>query len=124
MRMWMVDPEIMCSQHLLGEHCELHMFIGAMKKKISVKGYLESNCLEPEIIGDRHDELAKEIERRKPLIQRNDAHKSPLLNVTQTISYLNEDDRKHKIDKELSLSTLLSRCPRCKLRYEQKHANK
>lgn len=25
MRMWMVDPTIMCRQHLLGEHYELHV---------------------------------------------------------------------------------------------------
>jgi hypothetical protein len=25
--MWMVDPRIMCRNHLLGEHAEIHMFV-------------------------------------------------------------------------------------------------
>ena len=32
MRMWMVDPQIMCRQHLLGEHTEMHMFVGTLKR--------------------------------------------------------------------------------------------
>lgn len=30
MRMWMVDPKIMCRKHLLGEHLELHMLAGCI----------------------------------------------------------------------------------------------
>lgn len=44
MRMWMVPPELMCRQHLLGEHVELHMFVGAINKGTSVvtlPGYCE-----------------------------------------------------------------------------------
>ena len=46
MRMWMVDPRIMCRQHLLGEHVEIHMFVGAISRGKSVKGYLEKGLLE------------------------------------------------------------------------------
>jgi hypothetical protein len=31
MRMWMVNPRIMCGNHLLGEHLETHMFYGIIK---------------------------------------------------------------------------------------------
>jgi Pyrimidine dimer DNA glycosylase len=33
MRMWLVDPRLMCSQHLLGEHVELHMLVGSLNRK-------------------------------------------------------------------------------------------
>ena len=32
MRQWYVPAECMCRQHLLGEHCEHHMFVGTLKK--------------------------------------------------------------------------------------------
>ena len=32
MRMWLVPPQLMCDQHLLGEHLEMHMFIGTIRK--------------------------------------------------------------------------------------------
>jgi hypothetical protein len=31
--MWMVDPRLVCSKHLLGEHVELHMFVGCLLKR-------------------------------------------------------------------------------------------
>ena len=45
MRMWMVDPKIMCRKHLLGEHVEHHMFVGTINKRISIVGYLRDNLL-------------------------------------------------------------------------------
>lgn len=54
MRMWMVGPKMMYRQHLLGEHVEIHMFIGTMKRKCSVWGYLRNNLLEMESIVSRH----------------------------------------------------------------------
>jgi len=64
MRMWMVDPRIMCRQHLLGEHAEIHMFIGTINRKKSVKGYLEKGLLEIHNLYNRHEELVKEMKRR------------------------------------------------------------
>ena len=36
MRMWNVDPKLMCNKHLLGEHVEMHMFFGTIQKGISM----------------------------------------------------------------------------------------
>lgn len=47
MRMWMVPPIVMCQQHLLGEHVEMHMLIGAMKKGTSMAGYCQNGLMEP-----------------------------------------------------------------------------
>ena len=36
MRMWMIDPTLLCRKHLLGEHGELHKFIPSFRKQYSV----------------------------------------------------------------------------------------
>lgn len=40
MRMWMLPPETMCRKHLLGEHVELHMLLGTMKRGRRIDGFL------------------------------------------------------------------------------------
>ena len=57
MRMWMVNPRIMCRQHLLGEHVEIHMFIGTINRRKSVQGYLEKGLLEIHNLYNRHEDL-------------------------------------------------------------------
>jgi len=64
MRMWMVNPKIMCRQHLLGEHVEIHMFVGTLSRGKSVKGYLEKGLLEVHNLYWRHEELVEEMKRR------------------------------------------------------------
>lgn len=32
MRMWVVNPKILCRKHLLGEHVELHMATGHLQR--------------------------------------------------------------------------------------------
>lgn len=65
MRMWMVNPRIMCRQHLLGEHVEIHMFIGTLNRKKSVKGYLEKGLLEIHNLYARHEILVEEMKINK-----------------------------------------------------------
>lgn len=108
MRQWMVDPRIMCRKHLLGEHVEHHMFIGAINKGISVAGYLRDNLLEPESLYTRHAELVKEMESR------GYNHKSPLPDHIP----LAPDASIVKINKYASLVDLLIRCPECRSRFE------
>ena len=64
MRMWMVNPKIMCKNHLLGEHREIHTFIGTLKRNISINGYINNDLLEPISIYNRHEELVREMKRR------------------------------------------------------------
>ena len=105
MRMWMVNPKIMCRKHLLGEHVELHMFIGTLKKGISVKGYLDDNLMEPESMYSRHAELVAEMEAR------GYNHKSPLPLIPVAMQ--------KRVDSQASLKELLRRCPECAARYEE-----
>lgn len=102
MRMWNVDPRLMCREHLLGEHLEMHMFAGAIRKGSSVRGYIENGLVETGNIKGRHDELVTEMERR------GYKHNSPL-----------EDpccEENGFVDGEKNLGELKSRCPECRER--------
>lgn len=107
MRMWMVDPRTMCSRHLLGEHVELHMFVGTIKRKKSLDGYIKNNCVEPKSIKKRHDLLVKEMKKRGWK-----GHKTEIENPD--ISYLKNINV--KVDKEKSLEDLINRCSECRKR--------
>lgn len=102
MRMWMVDPRIMCRQHLLGEHAEIHMFIGTINRKKSVKGYLEKGLLEIHNLYNRHEELVKEMKRRG-------------------YNHYSEVDGKWKsvekagfVNRDRNIDELINRCSKCK----------
>jgi hypothetical protein len=107
MRMWMVNPRIMCRQHLLGEHAEIHMFIGTISRGKSVKGYLEKGLLEVHNLYSRHEELVEEMKRR------GYSHRSDVEEKWRTAEKLGAIDRKK------SLEELVKRCPRCKRRYSE-----
>lgn len=111
MRMWMVDPKIMCQKHLCGEHVELHMFIGTLKKGVRIDGFLKNNCCEPKSIFQRHIDISEEM------IARGYNHQSPLeLEDCNVISNLSEIQKNWMIDSSLAMNDLLSRCPECKKR--------
>lgn len=64
MRMWMVNPRLMCSRHLLGEHVEIHMLVGSLRRKKSVAGFIAKGLLEVHSVRKRHAELVEEMLRR------------------------------------------------------------
>jgi ABC-type Na+ transport system ATPase subunit NatA len=99
-RMWMVDPRMMCRQHLLGEHAELHMIAANIKLGRSIEGYIRINALEPRSVERRHGELVDEMGRR------GIKHKSPLEFSTGRYKDV-------LIDRDMSLQLLIGRCPRC-----------
>ena len=103
----MVTPRIMCRQHLLGEHVEIHMFIGTINKGKSVKGYLKKGLLEVHNLYSRHEELVEEMKRR------GYRHCSDVDKKWRTAEKLGN------VDKKKSLEELLKRCPRCEGRYSE-----
>ncbi len=115
MRMWMVDPKIMCRQHLLGEHVEHHMFVGSINKGISMAGYIRDNLMEPMALVTRHWELVLEMESR------GYNHKSELPAIAwyKFQPSGNPDYLLKVVDKEASLKELLRRCPECQKRFEE-----
>jgi Pyrimidine dimer DNA glycosylase len=104
MRMWLVSPKLMCRQHLLGEHVEIHMLVGTIKRNKSVQGYVDNGLIDTSLIQSRHDELVKEM------VSRGYNHKSELL----------YEDKLHigTVDSSHSLAELARRCPNCRERIE------
>lgn len=120
MRMWLCDPKILCNKHLLGEHVEMHMFIGTLRKGIKIDGYLRNNLFEPAMLYVRHNELSYEMR------QRDFEHKSEITShqFMQQFSKLSSDKQWHKINKCSAVSDLISRCPSCFSNYLKLISNK
>jgi hypothetical protein len=65
MRMWCVNPKLMCDKHLLGEHLEVHMFFNIiLERKMTLHGYVSSGLLDSTKLVGRHKELVEEMESR------------------------------------------------------------
>jgi len=111
--MWMVEPKIMCRKHLLGEHLETHMFVGTLKRKIQLKGYVDSNCLELKSLKKRHDDLADEMFRRGYM------HRTPLQLPKYFCDGQSDYVMNSTVDKEASLKELIGRCEECRRRYKE-----
>ena len=99
----MVPPETMCKDHLLGEHRELHTFVGTLRKRISVSGYILLGELDPTKLLERHEELVNEM------LRRGWSHWSPI--AVPDFSYVAE---KACIDVDRNLLDLRTRCSECK----------
>lgn len=115
MRMRKVEPKVLCRQHLLGEHKEMHMFIGSLMKGISISGYIQKGFVEPMFLYSRHKMLANEMKRR------GYNHNSPLdiPTTAKAIQGLRRKEMEAKMDEESDTKELLERCPECKRKYEE-----
>ena len=105
MRMWMVNPAVMCNKHLLGEHVECHMLVGHLQRKRQITNYIRLNLLQPKSLRERHDQLAHEMGNRGM------SHKSPL--PKYDLSYLPKEHRIYVVNAEESLIELSKRCSDC-----------
>lgn len=117
MRMWMVDPALLCRQHLLGEHNELHMLAGTLLRGKSVDGFIRQGLLEPLRLDERHAALAHEM------LARGFRHQSPLPDAESlraALAAYAPQVRLATVDTALALHELVRRCPRCARRVERK----
>lgn len=69
MRVWDLDPKMLCRQHLLGEHRELHGLWNILTRHGSVGGYShhpETQRWRGKLMAlhSRHEALAEEMARR------------------------------------------------------------
>jgi len=103
MRQWNVNPEYLCTQHLLGEHLEQHMFMGCVKKGTSLKGYIDKGLVEIHNITNRHNELVIEM------LKRGYNHKSPIEEIAPCKEI-------GCVDSEHNIEELKRRCPKCRER--------
>lgn len=110
MRMWLVSPGEMCRRHLLGEHVELHMFLGSIAKGNSLEGYVSRGFFQADKLVERHEDLVKEMIRRgyrhNSLV--SDSQKEMLWN------WMRENPGKCIVDSEISRRELASRCEACR----------
>ena len=107
--MWGIDPKLLCRNHLLGEHNEIHKHRHNFVKKHSIaKRIIPVVQIEPENMKKRHDELAEEMTNR------GYKHKSPY--EQPDLSHLKLNERYAKIDINISISDLIKRCTECEKR--------
>ena len=114
MRMWLCDPKILCQKHLCGEHVEIHMFLGSLKKGKKMDGFFENNLFEPRQLFQRHEDLKNEM------IARGYNHKSRMVESDcGCVLDLPNEKQYWEIDKQKALQDLLDRCPECRSNYER-----
>ena len=100
MRMWMLNPKLMCAQHLLGEHVELHMLVATIRLGKRLDGYIQTGLIEIHNITARHHALVQEMKRR------GFKHASPLPRFNAATA--------GKINRTLNRMELSRRCKRCR----------
>ncbi len=105
MRMWMICPFMMCRQHHLGEHAEIHKHRHNLEKRHKMGGRLKPGNvqIEPGAMQQRHGTLAYTLELR------GWSHSSPY--ITPDIGYLGDTP---KVDPILSMLELSRRCCQCR----------
>lgn len=109
MRMWMLPPVVLCRQHLLGEHYELHMQVGTIIAGRSIAGWVRDGFIDPYRAAERHAELVIEMRSRGM------NHKSPLpLFSVPRLGHL-----RPCVDIARNYRELAERCGRCRLRIEE-----
>jgi hypothetical protein len=110
MRMWLTNPKEMCRQHLLGEHVEMHMFVGTIRKGMSVEGYVSGGLFEVDKILERHDELVIEMSRR------GFHHGSPITQEQEEmiLEWMKKNKNYGKVDSAKNRLELANRCEECK----------
>lgn len=108
MRMWMVNPSVLCRKHLLGEHGEIHKHIPSFRKGHRIDGRFEPVVqIQLNALESRHDELAAEM------LKRGYNHNSPLVDVPDlSLTYPQHYDK--VVDVEISKKDLIERCPECR----------
>jgi hypothetical protein len=107
MRMWMLDPALLCRKHLLGEHGEIHKFLPLFRKGYKVDGRF-SPVVQIQFQGyiERHDALAAEM------IKRGYKHNSPLVDVPD-FSKIYPQYWNMFVDVDISAVDLAARCENC-----------
>lgn len=107
MRMWMIDPSLMCDKHLLGEHGEIHKFRPSFVKDVRITGRVYPVVqIEPASMKARHDELTAEMERRF-----GKSYDSPY--EQPDLSAYSPEQVNARVDLNHNKLDMASRCPAC-----------
>jgi hypothetical protein len=115
-RLWIVDPATLCRQHLVAEHHESHVFLGKLKLRHKLDGYISAGLFALDDLRVRHEAVVAEMERRGM------QHKTPFPAIDEVLAlgaYLSPHP---PIDPDFSLTELHRRCPECRQLWETKYA--
>lgn len=115
MRVWLVDPRIMCRMHLLGEHRELHALASLARKAAAgdsdaaatLEGHLSAGQVDVSLLVPRHQALVTEMARRGWMAGLD--HQTPL-----TPRDVPRASRTGTIDPVESFNELTRRCGKCR----------
>jgi hypothetical protein len=88
------------------------MISGSINKKKSLKGFAENNCLQLSSLKKRHDEIAKEMNKRGM------NHKSPL--EVPNVAYLSSKEIFSFVNQKKSYQEIKKRCDNCRKIIESK----
>jgi len=106
--MWLVRPRLLCREHLLGEHSELHLLVGTVDNhphgRAIVESYIDDGLVALDLVEHRHEALAREMQSR------DYDHDSPL-------SFDNPYDLCGTVDRAKSTRELRRRCDKCDERF-------
>jgi len=125
MRMWMINPKLMCLKHILGEHAQIHRYYNPFSRHYNIDKRIQPIVMiEPQNMKKRHDRLEEELNRRRETGEVKGLKKtSPY--ILPDLSYLPQAQREAKMDKFMSMQALMERCPVCKERimklFNEKH---
>lgn len=110
MRMWMINPKLLCDQHLRGEHGELHKHRTSFVRKHRITNRVrpEDVQIEPLSMATRHDEVAAEM------VRRGMNHNSPY--TMPDLSYLSDKHVNATVNPQANIVILMRRCHQCRLR--------
>ena len=106
MRMWGINPKLLCDKHLIGEHGEIHKHRHNFVKQHSIAKRISPVVqIEPQNMEIRHNQLANEMTARG--FNHNSPYELP------DLSYLSTNERNAKVDIQNSINDLTNRCPEC-----------
>ena len=106
--MWNVPCKVMCRQHLLGEHLEMHMFAGAIMTGKKIDGYITNGLVDTRLIFHRHQKIVMEMYRR------GYKHKSPF-NIETLVKLIRlRFEGQGEVNVMKNLGVLRERCPECR----------
>ena len=125
MRMWLTDPRVMCTKHLLSEHLEIHMLSGQIKKNKSLDGYVTKGLIDLDKLIPRHEEIVDEMKNR------GYKHNTWLTIEEREKLYFYSTCGKGKdykytvntLDNEIELTTRCETCRNMSLKKEKKYFN-
>ena len=105
MRMWRIDPDLLCREHLLGAHVECHMLARSVELGKTLDGFVDGGLVELHNIKSEHDAIAGEM------LRRGYNHKSPLVLDDK---FLSKYKNKGCVSRQKSLTDLCERCSECR----------